>query len=268
MVGIAEVRWARRLALLYAGLGFLAAISPGEGARAQSSDPGGDQPPTSAPQEIRAQITPHDFTTLAGEIPARIDRITKRPGEHFKQGEMLVAFDCVVPRAEAAKARAVLLGAQQTYAVNRRLFELKSIGELELAVSEAEIEKAKADLDVAQAVVSKCTVMAPFSGVVVEQKAREFQYTTPGEPLLDILDDHALEVEFIAPSRWLRWLKPGYAFAVEVGETGKSYKAHIALVGARVDPISQSIRVTGTIDGDAQDLIAGMSGRVSIAPPS
>jgi membrane fusion protein, multidrug efflux system len=223
-------------------------------------------PHGAAPQEIRAQLTPRDYTTLASESAARIDRIATRAGEHFKKGDVLIVFDCVAQRAQADKTRAVLFAAEKTYAVNRRLAALKSVGQLELDVSRAEIEKAKADVAISDAAVSKCSITAPFSGVTIEQKARGFQYTTPGQPLLEILDDRNLEVEFIAPSRWLPWLKPGYPFAIRVDETGKSYPAHITALGARVDPVSQSIKVTGIFNEASPDLISGMSGRIEIAP--
>jgi membrane fusion protein (multidrug efflux system) len=219
------------------------------------------------PQVIRAQLVPRAFTTLSSETAARIDKISHRAGEHFQKGDTLVEFDCVVQRAQVAKARAVLKATEKTYAINRRLFEMKSMSGQELEVSAAEIDKAKADLAVADAMHSKCTVEAPFSGVVVEQKAREFQYTTPGQPLLEIVDDHALELEFIVPSAWLRWLKTGTAFSVVVDETGKTYHAHVELLGGRVDPVSESIKITGAIDGDAQDLVPGMSGRILMSPP-
>ena len=226
------------------------------------------QPDAAAvPQVIRAQLVPRSFTTLSSETAARLDRISHRAGEHFQKGETLVEFDCVTQRAQVAKARAVLKAAEKTYAVHKRLFDLKSLSGLDLEVSAAEIDKAKADLAMADAMQSKCVVEAPFAGVVVDQKAREFQYTTPGQPLLEIVDDKALELEFIVPSAWLRWLKTGYAFSVAVDETGKTYHAHVELLGGRVDPVSESIKVTGTIDGDAQDLMPGMSGRVVMAPP-
>jgi RND family efflux transporter MFP subunit len=219
------------------------------------------------PQVIRAQLVPRAFTTLSSETAARIDRISHRAGEHFQKGETLVEFDCVVQRAQVSKARAVLKAVEKTYAVNRRLFEMRSLSGLELEVSAAEIDKAKADLAVADALQSKCIVEAPFAGVVVDQKAREAQYTMQGQPLLEIVDDHALELEFIVPSAWLRWLKTGTAFSVVVDETGKTYHAHVELLGGRVDPVSESIKVTGAIDGDAQDLVPGMSGRVLMSPP-
>jgi len=227
----------------------------------------GQHDAAAVPQVVRAQLVPRAFTTLSSETAARVDRISHRAGEHFQKGETLVEFDCVTQRAQVAKARAVLKAAEKTYAINKRLFDMKSLSGLELEVSAAEIDKAKADLAMADAMQSKCVVEAPFAGVVVDQKAREFQYTTPGQPLLEIVDDKALELEFIVPSAWLRWLKTGYAFSVAVDETGKTYHAHVELLGGRVDPVSESIKVTGTIDGDVQDLMPGMSGRVVMAPP-
>lgn len=84
---------------------------------------------------------------------------------------------------------------------------------------------------------------------------------------LEILDDRSLEVELIAPSRWLAWLKPGYAFTVHIDETDKTYPADITRVGGRVDPVSQTIKVFGEIRGEATELMAGMSGRANIPPP-
>ena len=39
----------------------------------------------------------------------------------------------------------------------------------------------------------------------------------PGQALLDILDDSALELEFLVPSRWLSWLHSGSEFQVHLG---------------------------------------------------
>jgi membrane fusion protein, multidrug efflux system len=50
-------------------------------------------------------------------------------------------------------------------------------------------------------------------------------------------------------------------------ETDKTYPARITRLGGRVDPISQSIKVIGEITAHAPELMAGMSGRASIAPP-
>ncbi|WNJ91574.1 efflux RND transporter periplasmic adaptor subunit [Bosea sp. 685] len=238
--------------------------SLGTSAKAQTA---AELAPSGSAAEIRAQLVPRNFTILSSEVAARIDRIATRVGEHFKQGDVLIAFDCVAQRAQVVRARAVATQAEKTAAINQRLAALKSIGQLELDISRAEVEKARADLVIADAAASKCTIAAPFSGITVEQKAQQFQYATPGQPLLEILDDKTLEVELIAPSRWLAWLKPGYAFKLHIEEVDKAYGAQITRVGGRVDPVSQTIKVFGIVNGDASELMAGMSGRAYIAQP-
>jgi RND family efflux transporter MFP subunit len=217
---------------------------------------------------IRAQVTPKRFTTLSSEIPARIEHLSAREGDRFKQGDPLIGLDCALQRAQAAEARAVLAGADRTRAVDRRLVELGSGGVLEAAVAAAEAGKAQARLDSAAVVLSKCVIAAPFPGRVVEQKVREHQYVQAGQAMLDILDDSALEVEFIAPSRWLAWLKPGTPFQLQLDETGHTYTAKVTRLGAKVDPVSHSVKIIGEIEGADADLIAGMSGRVLISPAS
>jgi multidrug efflux pump subunit AcrA (membrane-fusion protein) len=110
-------------------------------------------------------------------------------------------------------------------------------------------------------------VAAPFGGRVAEQKVREQQFVQAGQPLLDILDDSVLELEFLVPSVWLRWLKVGSTFEVQIDETRKTYPAKFTRVGARVDPVSQSVKVAAAISGKFPELMAGMSGKVLLNPP-
>jgi len=139
---------------------------------------------------------------------------------------------------------------------------------MELELSEAEVVKNRAEVSATSTMLGKCSIAAPFSGRIAEQKIREQQFAQPGQALLDIIDDSALELEFIVPSRWLAWLKPGYPFAVAIDEVGRTYPAKVLRIGARVDPVSQSVKLVATIDGRFPELVAGMSGRVAMAPPA
>ena len=76
-----------------------------------------------------------------------------------------------------------------------------------------------------------------------------------------------LELEFLVPSRWLMWLRVGGAFKVTIDETRKTYPAKFIRIGARVDPVSQSVKVVAAIDGRFPELVSGMSGRVQVASP-
>jgi len=219
-------------------------------------------------REIRAQLSPRRYTTLAAEIGAKINRLPLTEGAAFKQGQLLVQFDCVLQQAQLAKAEAALMAADTNWKGNQKLAKLNSVGQVELDVSKAETLKAQAEVAANRALLGKCQINAPFAGRIAEQKAREQQYVQPGQALMEILDDSTLELEFIIPSRWLSWVRNGAPFQVSIDETGKTYPAKVQRIGARVDPVSQSIKLTAVIDGRFGELVAGMSGKVLMAPPA
>lgn len=256
---------------------LLACISASSAAQAQSNVPVPPISPTVRPataprpamerQDIRAQLMPRRYTTIAAEIGAKVSDIPKPEGSTFKAGQILVSFDCSIQQAQVKKAQAELEGAEQTLRANLRLQELNSVGQLELDLSKSANKKAKAELGANMAVLAKCQVVAPFAGRVAEQKVREQQFVQPGQALLDILDDSVLELEFLVPSAWLRWVKAGQTFNVQIDETRKTYPARFIRIGARVDPVSQSVKVAAAIDGKFPELIVGMSGKVLLAAP-
>jgi len=218
-------------------------------------------------REIRAQLMPKRYTTLAAEVGAKIQRLPIPEGGAFKAGQALVQFDCALPQAQLRKARAAQSAADATLKATTRLAELNSAGAVELEVARNEAAKAQADVSLGTLLVDKCQIVAPFAGRVAEQKVREQQYVQPGQPLLDILDDSTLELEFIAPSSWLAFLKVNSPFEIRIDETGTSYPAVVLRSAARVDPVSQSVKFTGAIKGRFPGLVAGMSGRVVVAAP-
>ncbi len=217
-----------------------------------------------AKREIRAQLTPRRYVTLAAEIGAKINQLPIAEGGNFRAGQVLVNFDCAIPAAQMQRAQAAAKVAEKTLAGNRRLVELKSIGQMELDISEAEAEKARAEVAANQALLSKCKITAPFAGRIAEQKVREQQFVQPGQALLDIIDDSVLELEFIAPSQWLSWVKVGSKLQVKIDETGRTYPATVQRIGARVDPVSQSIKLIAIPEAGHAELMAGMSGRILV----
>ncbi|NDY94074.1 efflux RND transporter periplasmic adaptor subunit [Ideonella sp. TBM-1] len=226
-------------------------------------------PPATPPSawggpELRAQLAPQRYTLLAAEIGARIEQLPVSEGSPMQAGQVLVAFDCSLQRAQMARAEATLGAAEKQLATQRRLVELGATGRQELDNAEAEVAKTRAEAQQIQVQLGKCQIVAPFAGRVAEQKVREQQFVQPGQALLEVIDDSVLEVEFIMPSRWLAQVRAGSAVRIAVDETGRSYPARVLRLGARVDPVSQSIKVVAAIDGRPRELMAGMSGRVLV----
>jgi RND family efflux transporter MFP subunit len=217
--------------------------------------------------EVRVQLLPKFYTVLTSEIAAKVQSLPLREGESFKKGRVLVRFDCAIYQSQLDRATASLSAASKTAVANKRLYELNMAGRLDYETSQSEADKAKAEYVGLVATVEKCTLTAPFSGRINEQKIREQQFVQAGTPVMEILDDSQLDIEFIAPSDVMSWIKQGYEFTVHLDETKKNYPAKITRIGAKIDPVSQSIKLVGSIQGEFPELLAGMSGKAIFELP-
>ncbi len=220
-----------------------------------------------SPDKIYGKLRPQHKTSLSSEIPARIEKILVREGNRFRKGDVLVVLNCSLIKAKYEKLEAILKAAQAKLAIERRLLELNSTGELDVKNAEAEMGKITADMKAGRVRLSKCVIKAPFSGRVVEVKMGRFQFARVGVEILKIIDDLNLEIVFMVPSSWVNWLKVGYEFEYFVNETSRTYKAKIIQRGAQIDAISRSIVMIGATIHQQAELIPGMSGIVKFKFP-
>lgn len=215
--------------------------------------------------EVRAQLVPKQFATMGAQVSSRLENVLISEGDFFSAGDVLVEFDDALQRTQLSRAKAELAAAQHTAQANRRLRELNSIGQIELELSLAEVDKAAADLRYIETLVERCKLLAPFDGRVSELMVQEKEFVQVGQPILEIVSGDTPEIEFLAPSRWLRWLKEGAELEMHVEETDMSYPAKVSRIGARVDAVSQSIKIRALFTGHPQELMPGMSGVILMA---
>ena len=220
-----------------------------------------------AAQEIRAQLLPLNYTTVSAEIAAKVKKIHLKEGSSFKKNDLLVSLDCDLEMAQLIKAKAAKEATERTYHANQRLFKLDVIGKIELDNSFSEAEKARGEFISISTTVTKCKITAPFDGKIGEQKVREEQFVQPGQAILDILDGKEMELEFLVPSKWLTWLNSSTVASIHIDETNKDYPITIKTIGAKTDAISQSIKVSATIESRYPELSPGMSGKINITVP-
>ncbi|MCB8820582.1 efflux RND transporter periplasmic adaptor subunit [Microvirga rosea] len=210
--------------------------------------------------EVRAQLTPRHMTILSSEIAGKVVSLPFREGDAFEAGQELAGLDCSALQARLSLAQAQLDRAERKLVALKQLDQRGATGKVDLDLAVIDTTAAKADLEVARIDVAHCRVPAPFSGRVSESKVQRYQYVTVGQPLLDILSDKELELELVAPSRWLAWLQAGEKLSVRVDELERTFPAIVTRIGARIDPVSQTVKIYARIDGVFPELRTGMSG--------
>jgi RND family efflux transporter MFP subunit len=237
------------------------ALCTGAAAQAQGSGKNFAEPDRDG--RIRTQFAARETAVVSSELNAKIARLPLKEGDAFRAGQTLVAFDCSLFESQLRKAEASHEAARKLLAVNQRLAELNSAGRLEVEQAEAKVKESAAEAAYVRATVAKCSIGAPFAGRVAKRLATASEFATPGKPLLEIVDSGPPELQLIVPSRWLARLKVGSTFTVSVDELGQSFPAKVVRLGARIDPVSQSVAITGQIVGQHPGLLPGMSGWAS-----
>ncbi len=216
---------------------------------------------------VRARVTARRHAVLSSQTSGRVEELTVRDGDRIALGQLLVRLDATLVEIQLERARAAFRRQELIYQMTRELGELQSKGEIEVEVARMEMEQAAADLRGTEKILTRSRVLAPFPGRVAEVFAREKQFVAEGQPLLEVLDDSTLELEFIVSSKWIDWFKPGFEFEVTVEETGRSHRAVLDRLGGKVDPLSQSMKAYAVFADSIPDLMEGMSGEARIQPP-
>lgn len=217
--------------------------------------------------DIRVQLSAQRYTVLSSEIAGKVTDISVKEGEHFKQGDTLLTFDCTVLREKLNYSAAAENAARKKLAIADRLDKLNGISLSDVDQARSAVSMAQAESGVNRAMLQRCTLKAPFSGRVTETKVKRWESVPEGKELLAIYDDSAFELEMIVPSRWLVWIKQGLPFQVALDETGLSYPAEISRISSTIEPVSQSVKVFGRITQSSAGLLPGMSGVAQLFPP-
>lgn len=217
--------------------------------------------------EVRVRVTSLRHTILTSQAGGKVDRVGVKNGEQFKKGDLLVEIDPTFERLQLDRAKASLRRQELIREMTAELVALQAKGELELELVKADIDMARAEVNLLEARLERTRIVAPFDGRAGEVAVREFQVVAEGQALLEIIDEGAMELEFIVASDWMRWFKPGFAFEVRIDELDKSYRAEVKRLGGKVDPLSKSINVYAVLADAGGELMEGMSGEAFIAPP-
>lgn len=242
-----------------AGMATTSAVAAGSDGRDLQS---GTSAHPDAEGQARGVIRAAHSAALAAGLSARILRMPFREGEAFRKGDILVAFDCdrlkAALKAAQAEARAAALKARS----KRQMLKHMAAGRLDVAVAGAEAEKAAAEAEAARARVKECTIRAPWNGLVAEWLKHPHETPSAGEPILKIVSTDKPEVDVIVPAAWLAWLKLKQRFTLDVDGLNLRLEGMLARIGAVVDPVSQTVKVTGRMAVLPPSVRPGMGGVV------
>ena len=130
------------------------------------------------------------------------------------------------------------------------------------AQASARLDQAKAQADVARAMLSYTRITAPFAGVVTEKNADPGSMASPGMSILVLEDTRRYRMEASVPESYLGLLRVGSRVTVVLDtRPGREVPGSVSEAVPLVDPMSRTFTVKVDLSGKTA-LRTGMSGRV------
>jgi len=204
--------------------------------------------------------------TLRPETAGRVVRIAFADGAAVRQGQLLVQLDDTLPRAELSQAQAQLSIARANLKRNEELVAQNFLARRVLDESRASLQVAEAQVELAQARVSRMAIVAPFAGTIGIRHVHPGDYVKDGADLVQLEDSSALYVDFRLPERHQAHLRNGQAVQVRFDAwTEREWQARVQAVEPLVDADGRALRVRATLQPVAGvQLRPGMFARVTV----
>ena len=221
---------------------------------------------SSRSDSFRGQFRSVNYAMLSAGIAARVKALPVKTGSRVKKGQVLAEFDCSIVEVEQKITKARQQAAAESLEVNKRLNVLENISELELNLSASELAIAEAELERTNKILGECVILAPYSGTVTQKLVQAFEYVNVGDPIVEIIDTQNIEIEMVLPSLYLKNYETGATFSMKVDETGQLIQAKVERVVNVIDPVSQTVRIIGSLQEPSVGLMPGMSGQIVFSP--
>jgi len=217
--------------------------------------------------EITFPLTVEGLGTLRAnesiEIRPRITEtvtaIRFTEGQEVAAGAVIVELRSAEVRAQVAAAKAALAESESRYQRSRHLYEDQLVSQAELEPLEAQRDGDRADLDAAEARLAETVVRAPFAGRLGLRRVSLGSLVGPGDVITTLDDTHVMKIDFDVPETAVARLRTGLSFvATSAAFPDTQFRGVVVSVDTRVDPVSRTITVRGTIPNPKGRLKPGM----------
>ena len=203
--------------------------------------------------------------TLRNELPGTVRQVMLTPGHVVDAGTVLVALDISVEEADLKAQEAQAALAETTLDRMQRARQNRAVSEIEVDRARAEHDVALAQIARTRAIIARKTIRAPFRARVGLADVHPGQYLNEGTQLTTLQGvDDAAHVDFTVAQRVAAGLRVGQSVDVFATSDSSSTAARIVAIDARIDPTTRNAMVRARIEGAANAPAPGASVRVRV----
>lgn len=214
-------------------------------------------------------VTASRTAVLSCSYPGTLKRLDAKVGDMLQQGDTVAVIESQSVLSTKEMADATLAQAEDGYRRLSQVYDSGSVAEVKMIEIQTQLSKARASAQAAREALDKCTVKAPFPGVVGEVFCEQGVQTGVAEPLIRLMDVSSVEIDFSVPEKELGSISTGQVLDVEVPALdGIRFRAAVMSKGISASELSHSYRCTLSPESKIPGLMPGMVCKVYMSQES
>lgn len=199
--------------------------------------------------------------TVGAQLAGRVLEVRADAGQRVNKGDLLMRIDAREAGEAARAADAQYKVAKLNYERHRQLKEQKFVSQAALDKAKADFDAAAANRGAAGASQSHATIVAPMTGIVARRHAEAGDMAMPGTPLFTIYQPGGLRVTASVPQHRLAAMRGVCTARVEFPELAKWVDATAVQLLPTVDAATHVSQVRVSLPA-VPDAVPGMFARV------
>lgn len=221
-------------------------------------------------QEIRAEavngeqgfsgtIEESSGASLSFASAGTIKRIYVDEGQMVRQGQLIAELDQTTMKNAYTISKTSLEQAQDTYNRMKELHDAGSLPEMQWITVENQLKSATAQEAMARKSLADTKLYAPFSGYIASKDAEIGQNTSPGMPVVRLVNIGNVKVKISVPEDDVQRIQKGSSMKIVVPALGnREFSGRVTERGVSADPRSRTYEVKATILNGDRQLLPGM----------
>lgn len=186
-----------------------------------------------------------------------------KEGSVVRKGQVLARVSSPQMESTLRSAQATLEQAQDAYNRLKRVYDNGSLPEIKWREMVANLEKAQAAFDLANAMIADNTLTAPFNGTVSSLDAELGESITPLKPIMRIINTDGLSVKFSVPENEISNVQVGDTAEVVIPALDdRRYVGKVTDKSMTASLLTHSYPVKVLVEQPDAELIPGMISKV------
>lgn len=214
--------------------------------------------------ETLGSLASMDSIDISSELAGQIAAIHFKPGAEVQKGSLLIQLDDTVLKSELASAQANLTLSKTSFKRTKELTKRSLASAQAFDQALADLREKQNRVKVKTAQLAKLSLRAPFTGTLGSRQVSVGQYVNIGQPLVHLVANHKLRVEYNLPERYLAHLALGQQVSVlSDAFPDKTYEGLVNYIDPAVDKETRTIAIEALINNKERLLSAGLFVRVN-----